>query len=484
VGLAATGAAGVALRIWVYRSAAGYRDADEAVVGLVARHMLHGDFATFTWGQAYGGTQEELLTAPVFAVFGSSWVAMRIVPMVLSAVAALLVWRVGRRTIGEPAASVAGALFWIWPGYDLIKLTHQHGFYASGVVYCALLILLGLRVVERPSAVRVALLGLVVGLALWETGQVVPVAAPVLVWTAWKRPRALRKLWIAVPFAALGALPWIVWNARHDWASLDVTYGAQSSYPHRLRIFLSPLLPMIVGLRQPWTQERLLPAALTLLVYAVLAALFVCGVVRSRRSAASVLYVVAIAFPFLYAISEWTIEAADPRYLVILTPVLALLAAQLATRYWRGAVVIALAAALSIVVVHRKEQAERAAPQTGPPRDFRPLIAELDRLGVTRVYSSYWVAYRLAFESNERIIAVKNDFTDVGWDGTQAQPALGAYIRYPPYERAVRAGRHAFVLYRVDVPSSAVAPKLVRYGYRRHDVGSLAVYVLPQGRGR
>lgn len=109
------GLAGLALRVWVYRAALGIPDSDEAVMGLMVRHARHGELSTFFWGQPYGGTQEVLLTVPVFLLAGTSLLALRIVPIVLSAAAAFLVWRVGWRTIGEPAAGVAGARFWIWP---------------------------------------------------------------------------------------------------------------------------------------------------------------------------------------------------------------------------------------------------------------------------------------------------------------------------------------------------------------------------------
>ena len=59
--LAAVCGAGILLRVWVYRSTLGIPDSDEAVVGLMARHILHGQITTFFWGQAYGGSQEALL---------------------------------------------------------------------------------------------------------------------------------------------------------------------------------------------------------------------------------------------------------------------------------------------------------------------------------------------------------------------------------------------------------------------------------------
>jgi len=196
------------------------------------------------------------------------------------------------------------------------------------------------------------------------------------------------------------------------------------------------------------------------------------------------LYVVAIVFPFLYAISAWTVESSDPRYLIVLTPVLALLLAQLAIRPVVGVALVLGAGAISATALHnfyRGAQAQAAAA-TGAPADFKPLIRTLDRLGVHYVYSTHWVAYRLAFETNERIIAVKNDMTGVTFAHGQAQPSLSFFIRYPPYERKVRAGRHAFVFYRDSVASIPIVKPLEHYGYRPHTVGGLVVYTLPRGR--
>jgi Dolichyl-phosphate-mannose-protein mannosyltransferase len=485
VAIAVVAVAGVVARVWIYRSILDVPSADEGLVGLWAIHATHGDFTTFFWGLHYGGTQEALLSVPLFLVFGPSWIALRIVPLLLSAAAALLVWRVGRRTIGERAGLTAGAIFWIWPPYVLLTTTRA-GFYASNVFYCALVMLLGLRIVERPSRMRVGVFGLVLGLAYWQTSQIVPIAAPVIAWTIWKAPRALRHIWIAAPLAIVGALPWLVWNVRHSFSSLDLlSYDVHSTYSHRLRIFLSPLLPMITGLRTPFTQTLTLPAPLTYLIYALLVALFVYGFARTRRTNASMLYVIAVVFPFLYALSAWTVESSDPRYLIVFTPVLTLLIAQLGTRFLPAAALVLAMGALSFAVLHtmHRNVVEGLNPALGAPNDFRPLIKTLDRLGVRYVYSTHWVAYRLAFETDERIIGVKNDFTNVSFSHGQAQPALNPFfIRYPPYERAVRQHRHAFVFYSGLLDSIPIVKPLERYGYKPHRVGGLVVYTLPRGR--
>jgi hypothetical protein len=473
-----SGCAGIALHVWVYRSAIGVPVSDDGVVGLMALHALHGNFTTFFWGQAYGGSQEALLTVPVFWIFGPSWLALFIVPMVLTAATSVVLWRVGRRVFGERAGIVAGALFWIWPPFAVYELTHQRGFYATDVLYTALLLLLALRIVERPDRLRVGLLGLVLGLAYWQTSQMVPVAVPVVAWTIWKQPRCLRQAWVALPLAALGALPWIVYNAHHDWQSITSLSQGQSTYAHRLRIFVSPLLPMAVGLRATWTQERLLPALLTYLLYAALLGAFVYGGLRARRGNASLLYLVVTVFPFVYAISGWTYSETEPRYLMTLMPVFALLLAQLVHRFSVAVALLAFAVAISVVNIQRMNTYE-LRPQTYPPanRSMAALVTTLDRLKVDRVYAGYEIAYRLDFDTQEQIIAVMNESPLRFAHGQVTPRPTPGSTRWPAYDRIVRGSLHAFVFYRQALPTSSVVPVLQRDGYRSYPAGPYVVYV-------
>jgi hypothetical protein len=490
--LALAGIAGVVLRVWAYRSVAGTPNADEAVVGLMARHVLDGELTTFYWGQAYGGTQEVLLTAPVFLVAGSGWLALRAIPIVLDVLASVIVWRVGRRTIGEPAATAAALAFWVWPAFDVYVLTHQQGFYASNVVYCSLLLLLALRAVERPDRLRVGLLGLVLGLAFWQTPQIVPVAAGVLLWTVWKRPGCVRQAPVALPLALLGAAPWLVWNARHGWESL-----AQPDYGDKLeslRLLASPVLPMIVGLRAPFSAELLLPAPLTYLVYVLLVGAFCVAAVRTRGRLRSLLFLVTAVFPLVYLLSPKTsLALGTPRFVVVLTPILALLLAQLATTHVRAVAVLAVALVVSAVTFARMEDWFEGMPRQttyaeglGPrhpvqwvPRNLGPLVAVLDRLGLRHVYAEYWTAYRLDFDTGERIVAAESSFDRLTPDRAQATPVQRGPSRRPEYERQVRLARHGFVFYRETVDTVPIVPQLERRGYRAHRVGSFVVYAPP-----
>ena len=84
------------------------------------------------------------------------------------------------------------------------------------------------------------------------------------------------------------------------------------------------------------------------IAYGGLIVLFAIAWWRRRSSPSGLLFGVAAAFPFLYALSPSTWMVDEPRYVVVLLPVISLLVAQALTTVWRAAVSIAAAAALSL----------------------------------------------------------------------------------------------------------------------------------------
>jgi Dolichyl-phosphate-mannose-protein mannosyltransferase len=479
----AAAVAGLALRIAVHRSSLGVIDGDEAVWGLMARHVLDGEFTAFYWGQSYGGTQEVLLTAPLFGVFGTSVLAMRAVPVALTAVAAVLVWRIGRRTIGEPAASAAALLFWVWPPYLIWKSVRAHGFYGSGIVLAGLVLLLVLRLGERRSRLDFALLGLVLGLGCWQTPQIVPVALPALAWLMWRRPSAWREAWPAPPAFLVGALPWIYSNIAHGWWSFTVSTG-DTPYVLRLRGFFSSTLPMVVGLRIPFTSEWPLGPVLSGVVYVAVVGLLAIAAWRTRRNPNMVLLSsVAAAYPFLYALSPATWLVDEPRYVVMLLPVAVLLLAQPLTTFGRGALAVVGAIAFSSLVliqVASSPEYDRRADGQYIPRDFAPLVAELDRRGLARVYSNYWIAYRLDFETRERIIAAEALLYSLAVRGGTVAPRVPTRPddnRYKPYDTKVRATPSSgYVLLRDSADEARARPLLEANGYARTVLDRFVIY--------
>lgn len=456
---AAGAAAAAALRVWTLSSPIGGLDADEAVWGLMTRHALDGELTVFFWGQAYGGSQEVLLGVPVFALLDSSATAVRIVPLALFAAASVLVWRVGRRTIGEPAAAAAAVFFAIWPPYLVWKSTRAHGFYGSMLVLSLLVLLLTVRLGERPSRRDAAGLGLVLGLGWWAGPATAVVALPAVVWlVARLRGKALVCLWPALPALVVGALPWLIWNLSHDFASLEPPFE-ESGYVDHLRTFFWATLPTMLGLRTPFTLEWITAEALARAVSVAVFLLLVSLLLRDppRR----LLGAVALVYPVLQSLSPFSGLNEEPRYLVLLAPVLALGIADLAaTTVPRAALAAALLAGLSVNGIRELNRQEPPVPPVGGVRvlaDLGPALGTLERLGERRVRAHYAIAYRITFESRERIVAAST--------GQSRRPAYQLLVSREP--------RPAFVFVR----DSAEERDFRRAGYRRVIAGGWAIYV-------
>jgi hypothetical protein len=459
--------AGIALRLWVLASPLGALDSDEAVSGLMARHALHGEVSSFYWLNLYGGSQESLLTAAVFAVVGSSTLALKLVPLALFGLSGILVWRVGLRTVGEPAARIAAVLYWLTPSYLVWWSTKSRAFYGFGLLCVLVALLLILRLRERDSRRDAAALGLVLGLGWWATPEVAVPVLPALAWLARRRPAAFRLSPLALPGLLAGASPWIAWNALNHWKAVLPTSvaGAHSTYLGRLWGFFRDVLPTWLGLRVPfslqWLPTRAVGVALLVLVLGGVAA-----VLLRRPRSLEPLLAITVSLPFLYALSRFAYYVAEPRYLVLLSPVPALFLGRFAARRRAGALAAGGAVVLSVaglVLMDRDHLTASYAGGARVPADMTPLVRLLERECADRVLANYWIAYRISFESDERVIATSTGF-----------------VRYVPHDRLVRSSPHpAHVFVAESAADRRARNALERTGYRRLTAGGFAAYVHP-----
>jgi dolichyl-phosphate-mannose-protein mannosyltransferase len=454
-------AAGIALHLWVLH-AFGAIESDEAIVGLMAQDVLHGDFHVFFWLQYYSGTQEVLLTALVFALVGSSVIALKLVPIALFAAAAVVTWRIGIRTVGEPAARVGAALLWVWPPFFVYHSAKARAAYGIGLLCASIALLFVLRLRERDSRLDAVLLGLALGCGIWSTPQALVMPLPALAWLAWRRPRAFR----LAPYALLGGLvggaPWIAWNVTHRFKGVfpaSSLAGEGSTFWSRLSDLFTKVLPEGLGLRLPFTLDWILPVALGAALTALAIAAFL-WLLAQRPPGTEPLLVIGAVYPVVYAASSFTYFTDEPRYLTFVLPVPALLIGRYLARLPLAAIGIGIATALSAIYLVKLEHQGRFR-FIGQPDNMQPLIGLLERKGQNRVFADYWVAYRIDFESNERIIATSTGFS-----------------RNADYDRIVRAAPNpAYVFVAGSAAERGQRGRLLSRGYERRAVGGWAAYL-------
>ena len=81
------------LRTWLVIHTHSVIDGDEALVGIQAERILHGEVPLYFYGQAYMGSLEAYLVALLFAIAGPSVWALRAEPILLSLVVVWLTWK-------------------------------------------------------------------------------------------------------------------------------------------------------------------------------------------------------------------------------------------------------------------------------------------------------------------------------------------------------------------------------------------------------
>src|SRR5215475_3794302 len=104
-------AAAVGARLPFLLRADRFFDADEAVEGLMARHVLTGEHPLFLWGQRYKGVPEVYLDAVVFRTAGSSVVALKAVTLGCFVVFLCVNFRLLERVCSRRVAWIATAFF-------------------------------------------------------------------------------------------------------------------------------------------------------------------------------------------------------------------------------------------------------------------------------------------------------------------------------------------------------------------------------------
>jgi hypothetical protein len=264
----------IALSIFNYVS-----NFDSATPGLMALHILRGeDFPLFYYGQHYMGALEAYVAAAFFFLFGVSDISLS-----LSAIVFSLGWTAGTYAVfseigGRRAGLVAAATTIAPPWTALWYSVLTYGGYPATFCLGTWVLWLCLRIQRlgaegRPGFIRVAMLGLLAGLALWTnymsasfllTGILVLLAA--MVRGPLRNWRFLRLAW-GIPFFLAGVWPVLLTLARHG-AGQTETFNLTAAYIRRV--------VAITFLRRKWGFGELLfsPERHATLAYVLYAAVF------------------------------------------------------------------------------------------------------------------------------------------------------------------------------------------------------------------
>ncbi len=439
-------------------------DGDTAIVGLMARHPGVG---TTFWGQPYGSPLDSWVALPFVAAWGSSVEALRLPYFLLGLLLVPLAYALAREL--HPAAALpAAVLVACPPPYFLLLAALPPPFYATSLVLCGLVLLLaaraGRRLGERshpPPRGTLLLLGLLSGLALWTHLMSASAVAAAAAWVL-LRSRGRRRLlaWALVPLLASSAPLWsrglrdaeatrVVQVSDRDESALTHLAATLPRLHQPLGGVLGTHVPVVADSEDFVLHAPGWAAGLTVLLYGVL---LVLAARAASTTSPSVLYLLAAglalaAFPFPLRSAPHTLRFLTPLYLPV--AVLATWAASPRGTSRRAWVAVLGLATLHLGLGAQLLESWRRLDRAEPPFllvDLGPARRVLDENGVRHAYASYGPAFRLTWESGERI--------------TASPPWNDRFRHWPlPLLDEVRFARNVAWVLTPDVPSALPAPE-------------------------
>jgi hypothetical protein len=240
-------------------------DGDEALIGIQAERILHGQFPVYFYGQSYMGSLETYFIAVVIALTGSSAWALRIVPIILSLALVYLTWRLARALLpvdgagwlgrGAPLlAGLAALVAAIPPLYDAVTELRAWGGQIEIYVITLALLLTTVELAGRLRADmgrweltrRWAILGFLAGLGFWVNPLMAYALVACGLWLAfalWRRLTAVRRIdWRVTLQAGLAGLGGVMIGGLPAWIYAIQTGGVNIS------VYLVQPAPALTGL--------------------------------------------------------------------------------------------------------------------------------------------------------------------------------------------------------------------------------------------
>ncbi len=439
LGLVAALLAALALRLSLLLANALPFNSDEAVVALMARHILRGERPLFFYGQAYMGSLDAYLVAGGFSLFGEHVWVVRAVQVALYLVTLGLVYFFVLRAFRSLRMAAIAALLMALPSVNqTLYTTVSLGGYGEALLIGALTMLLCLpSALGRVGPLRSLVLGLLVGIGLWVFPLSLTMSLPAVLTLMWfaRRTMGWRDLascaGMGLVGAWLGLRPWVTSYTLLGQSAVTELFGgaiagtgaatAWGAIGPRLANLIVFGSTVVAGIRPPWAITWLF-WPLAPIAIAFMLGTIAYGIVKLRQNpeaapARTMVAGTALLLSIAYVLTPF---GGDPsgRYFLPLGVCLAIGGADMLEGLWRARPRWAMAALAGVLVfnIGATIQCARANPP-GLTTQFDPvaqvdtralpeLIAFLQAEGETRGYTNYWVEYPLAFLSAEELIYV------------------------------------------------------------------------------
>jgi len=463
------------LRFFILFVSQTHGTSDEAIEGLMGKHILEGRYFPFYfYGIPYNAScaWEAYLAVVPFAIMGAGVIAMKIPIVLLSLVTIVLFYVMTARLYSTRVATWAALVFSLWPG--LLKWHFQPRGYAFYFLFIPTLVILFL-IIEKGNNRRARdffLFGLACGVAFWGMELLLITIIGLWALLVLRRRFSIKNLGTALSGFVIGYGPAIWWNLTHamrNWhfvfaekpeaAGLAQRFGLQAwreIFVHEMPKFFSDDTVLWYYPETKWTGYVLYAAVAFILVLTARRALpqirtSLRGGFGLNEETKDLLMLILVAVSFVpYIIAPLRVPGYFLGGVFFMSILLARTTGQLLARreiFMRatGAAVFLAVLACGVAAVidtASRDQIETLTVSANrhdlemmrvPGADINAVKDDLAQHGIAAAWTTISFVYPLIFETNEKIAFSESIF---GIDRPVYPPSVPK--REPPeHDRAV-----------------------------------------------
>lgn len=337
-------------------------DSDQAIVGLMGKHILEGSLPWLYYGDSYAGILEPLLASWSFLFMGPSRTALHLIPFFFSILFIISMYQLGRELF-SPEIGLLSMLLAAVPPFSMgLYSALAYGGYIE-ILWLGNIVLLithRLAIQKEPLAVLpLFFLGLLWGIAWWTH----PISIVYLICSScflvyFKKEWVLKgKAFISAPGFILGGCPFWIWNIKQGFPFLTFSRSPENPdwflkitpFPHQLLHFFNDGLkePLSVStftltslffgailfllIKKKWLQKKFLPnhGPQLLLIFFVTFCFIYIGSRFSEKNALRYLLPLYSIFPIVLILGCYALQTLNRTiFMVTLTVILGITASQ------------------------------------------------------------------------------------------------------------------------------------------------------------
>jgi hypothetical protein len=223
-------------------------DSDQAIVGLMGKHILEGALPWLYYGDSYTGTLEPALTSWSFLFWGINRVALHLIPFLFTILFIVSIYQLARELFNREIGLFSMLLAAVPPFSVSLYSALAYGGYIEILWLGNIILLITHRQVVQKASLSLLLLfflGLLWGIAWWTH----PISIIYLVTSCFfliffKKEWILRGKVLSTALGfLLGSCPFWIWNVKHDFPFLSFSrYNERPNWVLKITGFPEQLL--------------------------------------------------------------------------------------------------------------------------------------------------------------------------------------------------------------------------------------------------